>query len=101
MKTVAVSKVDAKLNAVVGTSQKERVVLTRGGKPSAVLIGIENYDAEDQAYATSAEFWRLIESRRQGRTVPLAELKTRLGHDNAGRHSPKMPITEGRTPRAG
>jgi PHD/YefM family antitoxin component YafN of YafNO toxin-antitoxin module len=88
MKTVAVSKVDSKLDALLGSAQKERVVLTRSGKPSAILIGIESYDAEDLQLASSSDFWRMIEGRRSGATIPLAELKARL-IERSGRRSPK------------
>jgi len=81
MKTIALSKADAKLNAVVGSAQKEHVVFTREGKPSAVLIGIESYDAEDRQLASSPEFWQLIQSRRTERTIPLEELKSKLLSD--------------------
>src|SRR5207248_9797529 len=57
---------------------RSRIVITRAGKPSAVLVGIESYDEEDLRLASSPEFWRLIEERRTGGTsVPLSELKDR------------------------
>jgi PHD/YefM family antitoxin component YafN of YafNO toxin-antitoxin module len=89
MKTIAVSNADSKLDSLVGSAQKERVLLTRAGKPSALLIGIENYDEEDLALATSANFWRMIEDRRSGKSLPLSEVKARLGLKGAHKRRSK------------
>jgi PHD/YefM family antitoxin component YafN of YafNO toxin-antitoxin module len=78
MKSITVSESDAELDRLVGDSQNERIVLLRNGKPSAVMIGIESYDAEDLELATSPEFWSLIESRRRGNVISLAEARSRL-----------------------
>jgi prevent-host-death family protein len=78
MKTYSLAEARSDIEAVLNSAQKERVVVTRAGKPSAVIVGVEGYDAEDIALASSADFWRLIEERRQGRTIPLAEIKKRL-----------------------
>jgi PHD/YefM family antitoxin component YafN of YafNO toxin-antitoxin module len=83
MKTVDVSKREMKLDALLSSSQRDRVVLTRGGKPSAVLIGIESYDDEDLELAGSADFWKLIESRRGGKSIPLSSLRAALAKKNS------------------
>lgn len=95
MKTIAASEVRANLEAVLGSAQKERIVVTRGGKPSAVLFGIESYDDEDLQLVHSEVFWRLIQSRRQGRAMPLSELRTRLKIEKAtpqARGGPKSSV---------
>ena len=79
MKTIAASESKPSLDTVLDLAQKERVLLTRAGKPSAVVIGIESYDEEDLRLVASHDFWQLIESRRQGTSIPFAELKARLG----------------------
>ena len=78
MKPIALEELQTNTTAVLNRAQKERVVITRGGKLCAVVIGVENYDAEDIELARSADFWRLIEGRRQGEMIPLAEVKQRL-----------------------
>jgi len=90
MKTVALSDLQKKVESIVSSAQKERIVLTRGGKPSALLIGIESYDDEDLQLAGSADFWRLIEDRRRGQSIPLSELRTRLKLPRARRSSKKQ-----------
>jgi len=78
MKTISVTQARSDLERVLDSAQKERIVVTRAGKPSVVIVGIESYDAEDRALAGSAEFWRMIERRRRGRSISLDELKARL-----------------------
>jgi PHD/YefM family antitoxin component YafN of YafNO toxin-antitoxin module len=84
MKPIPTTEVQTDLDAVLDLAQKERLVIMRHGKPSVVVIGVEQYDAEDWELATSGEFWRMIEERRHGRLIPLAEVKTRLASAPAG-----------------
>ncbi len=78
MKTVNVRDLQKKIKEFVDASQKDRVVLTRHGKPSAILVGVEGEDWETVVQETNAEFWNLIQSRRKQKTIPLAVMKTRL-----------------------
>jgi prevent-host-death family protein len=95
MKTISLAQARADLNAVLDSAQKERIVVLRAGKPSAVLVGIEGYDAEDLYLATSPDFWKLIQERRQGRLVPLSEVKARL----EGRETSRPSLKKAKTPR--
>lgn len=65
----------AKLDSAVNEAQRERVVLTRGGKPVALLIGVEGLDEEQLQLGSSDKFWRLIEERRTQKTMGRAELE--------------------------
>ena len=78
MKSISLAEARSDIEAVLDSAQKERVLVTRAGKPSAVIVGIESYDEEDLALARAPEFWRMIEQRRQGRSISLAQLKARL-----------------------
>jgi prevent-host-death family protein len=78
MKTVSARELQRKIKKCVDLSQEDRVVITRHGRPSAVLVGVEGRDWEDLALQTSPGFWKLIEARRREPTVSLAELKARL-----------------------
>jgi prevent-host-death family protein len=78
MKTVEIGTQPA-LAAILKSAQKQRLLLTNNGRPAAVVLSLENYDAEDFALASSEEFWEMIEARRRStKGVPLAELKARL-----------------------
>ncbi len=48
MRNVAEKELQINLNAILTRAQSERIVISRGGKPCAVLVGIEDYDAEGQ-----------------------------------------------------
>ena len=80
MKTIPMTDLCNDPNAVLDSAQTERIVISRGGKPCAVLVGIEAYDTEDLQWATSTEFWGMIRQRRaHGKEFPLADVEARLG----------------------
>ncbi len=74
MKEATIEKLPAEVGALVEASQGERIVLTRGGQPVAVLVGIRDKDDEDIGLEMSPEFWTMIEERRREPTVSLAEV---------------------------
>jgi len=78
MKTVTTRDLQKKVKECMDISQEEQVVITRHGKPAAVLVGVEGRDWEDLVLQTSPAFWELIEDRRKQRTISLTELNTRL-----------------------
>jgi prevent-host-death family protein len=78
MKSVTARDLQKKVKECVDLSQTERVIVTRHGKPAAVLVGVEGKDWEDIVLETSPAFWRLIEKRRKQRTISLKDLKSRL-----------------------
>ncbi len=59
-------------------AQKERIIVTRDGEPLALVIGMENKDAEDFHYMTSPEFWKMIEETRRMPTVRWEDVKAEL-----------------------
>jgi prevent-host-death family protein len=78
MKTVTIRDLQKKLKESVDAAQSDRVVITRQGKPAAVLVGVEGSDWETVVLETNASFWRLIEKRRKQATVSLTEMRKRL-----------------------
>ena len=78
MKTVNARDLQKKIKECVDMSQQDQVVITRRGKPAAVMVGVEGQDWEDLVLQTSSTFWRLIEERRKEATVSMKELRTRL-----------------------
>jgi prevent-host-death family protein len=79
MKTISNHDAQVDIDAVLDSAQSERIIVTRNGKPSAVIVGLESYDEEDLRLASSAHFWRMIQERRgSGTSISLSELKTRL-----------------------
>jgi prevent-host-death family protein len=68
----------ANLEECVRQAQDERVVLTRKGKPVALLVGVQGLDLEQIDLGQSDEFWKLIRDRRGQKTISRAELEKRL-----------------------
>ncbi|HQU45864.1 MAG TPA: type II toxin-antitoxin system Phd/YefM family antitoxin, partial [Pirellulales bacterium] len=79
MKSISTQELKSNLDAILSSVQGQRMLISRRGKPCAVLVGVEDYDAEDLQLSTSDEFWRMIGARRSsGKSVPLSELEARL-----------------------
>lgn len=78
MKTVTVRELQKKIKACLDEAQEDRVVITRRGKPTAVLIGVEGEDWETVILETDPTFWRLIQERRKQPTLSIEALKARL-----------------------
>ncbi len=97
MKPITAVQVEADLDEVLDSAQNERIVIMRGGKPSALIIGIESYDDEELKLATSPEFWRMIQERRRGKSIPLSELKARLQSKSPPGKSGKRKGLRGKT----
>jgi prevent-host-death family protein len=79
MSNVPEKELQKNLDAILTRAQSERIVISRRGKPCAVLVGIEDYDDENLALASSSDFWSMIRQRRgSGKSIPLAEVEERL-----------------------
>jgi prevent-host-death family protein len=78
MKTVNDRDLQKKVKECVDMSQQDQVVITRRGKPAAVMVGVEGKDWEDLVLQASPNFWKLIEERRKEPTMSMRELRTRL-----------------------
>jgi antitoxin (DNA-binding transcriptional repressor) of toxin-antitoxin stability system len=80
MKTIGLEH--ATLDACIKGARHERVVITRKGKPVALVIGIEGLDEEQLQLGSSEKFWTLIEGRRKQKTISRAELERRIKDGN-------------------
>ena len=78
MKTINVRDLQKNVRKCMVASQKDRVVITRHGKPAAVLVGVEGRDWEDVLYQTSASFWKMIQRRRKEKTLSFQEMRSRI-----------------------
>jgi len=78
MKTVNARDFQKKIKECVDLSQHDHVVITRRGKPAAVMVGVEGKEWEDLVLQTSSTFWRLIDERRKEPTMSMKELRSRL-----------------------
>ena len=78
MKTVTVRDLQKTVKACLDEAQGDRVVITRRGKPAAVLIGVEGEDWETVVLETDPTFWQLVQKWRKQPTISLDELEARL-----------------------
>ena len=75
MKTINVRELQKHVRGCVRASQRNRVVVTRHGIPTALIIGVEGTDWETLALQTNPSFWRMIEKRRAENTISLEVMK--------------------------
>jgi prevent-host-death family protein len=75
VKTISVRDLQKSVKEAVDSAQSHRVVVTRRGKPAAVLFGVEGKDWETVVLETSSRFWELIEERRAEPTLSVDELE--------------------------
>ena len=96
MKRMAVEDLASNLQALIKTTPKEQVLLTRKGRPFAFVSNASKYDWEDIGYMVDPEFWNMIRERRKdkGRGIPLAEVMARL----AQREKAEKPAAPQRRP---
>ena len=82
MNRVEVSEASSPLSEYVPEKGAEPLIITRGGKPVAALVPVENTDLETAALSTNPQFLALIERsrlrwRREG-GVSSEEMRRRL-----------------------
>ncbi len=78
MKSISVRELQRRLKEFVDASQGERVVVTRHGKPAAILVGVEGQDWEELVLETDPKFWRMLAKRRQEPTMSAEEMRGRV-----------------------
>jgi prevent-host-death family protein len=78
MKTVALREAKQSLSGFVAQAQRERVLITKHGKPAALVIGVEGQDIEDVLLSQDPDFWKLVEARRRQPTLSIAEVRAKV-----------------------
>ncbi len=86
MKLVSLDR--ATLETCVRDAQRERVVITRKGKPIALIVGVEGLDEEQLQLGASDKFWELITERRTEKTMSRAELEQKINAKNRSESRP-------------
>ena len=79
MKLIGLKEAKTTLSACVAESQHERVLITRRGRPAALVIGVEGEDLEEMLLAGDAEFWKTIEERRRRATLTSNDIRRSFG----------------------
>ena len=78
MTTISAGDLQKNINRCIQRSQRGYVVITRQGKPAAVIVGVQGMDWENVTLDTDASFWRLIHNRRKQSTLSLEAFKQRI-----------------------
>ena len=80
MKVVSLSEAKDGLSSYVEEAQHATVLVTKHGKPAALLIGVEGEDFEDLMTQADPEFWKMIRERRKypGEALPTSEMRARI-----------------------
>ena len=80
MKVKALGRAKQELSETVDESQEEHVLITRHGKPAALLVGVEGMEVEEVVIASNPRFWELVEQRRNDPrpSFSIAEVRERL-----------------------
>lgn len=81
MKTISVRDLQKHVKEAVDSAQRDDVVVTRRGRPAAVLLEVEGKDWETVVLETSSELWKLIEERRAEATLSSEELERELADE--------------------
>jgi prevent-host-death family protein len=80
VKVVALGQAKNELSAYVDEAQHDRVLVTRHGRPAAIIIGVEGEELEDLLTRSDPKFWQMIETRRKAsKTISSDEMRRRLG----------------------
>jgi antitoxin (DNA-binding transcriptional repressor) of toxin-antitoxin stability system len=85
VKTVELEQLHPEVQDCIEAAQGDGFLVTRSGRPAAVILGVQGLDAEDIAWARDAAFWEMIEARRREPTVSRAELDERIEQAVASR----------------
>jgi hypothetical protein len=80
MKTIGLEH--ATLGTCIKDARRDRVVVTRKGKPVALVLGVEGLDEEQLQLGSSDKFWTLIEERRRQKAISRRELEKILDGTN-------------------
>ncbi len=90
MKVVPLGQAKNALSAYVEEAQRDRVLVTRHGKPAALIIGVEGEEFEDLMTRSDPEFWQMIEARRKAaKLLSAQEMRKRLGLERKGKRRRK------------
>lgn len=88
MKRLDITQATAPLAEYARDAGSEPIIVTRGGKPIAALVPIENADWETVTLSTHPQFLALIERSRTRQKaeggISSAEMRRRLGLEQGG-----------------
>jgi len=99
MKVMGIREARSTFGDCLDEAQRRRILITRNGRPAALLIGVEGEELEDVFTQSDPAFWRMIEERRRAgrKHLSLDEVRERLGVERA----PSKPSARSRRKAVG
>jgi len=91
MKSISVRDLQKKVKECIDDAQVDRIIITRRGRPAAVLIGVEDKNWDAVVSQSDPSFWKLLRARRRQPTLSIGEMRKRLGVRKSSRRP--RPIT--------
>jgi prevent-host-death family protein len=97
MKMIGLRDAKQALSECVDAAQRESIIITRHGKPAALLVGVQSDDLETVLLKADRKFWELAEERLQpgAQEYSLAEIRSeverRAGAARTGRRRTGSP----------
>jgi prevent-host-death family protein len=79
VKVVGLRETKQALSEYVDAAQTERILITRHGRPAALLVGVEGLEMAALFDAAGGDFWKVVEKRRRGTGRRAAESGARAG----------------------
>ncbi|MFA4973815.1 MAG: type II toxin-antitoxin system Phd/YefM family antitoxin [bacterium] len=79
MKSVALRDMKTGFSDYITQAQKDYILITKHGKPAAIVWGVEGRDLEDIFYMTNRAFWTTMRKRRSQKSMPWNSAKRELG----------------------
>ena len=84
MRVLAMRDAKTGFSATLDEAQRDRVLITRNGKPSAIVIGVEGREFEDVLLMSNPKFWEMIEaSRRNPKMYSMGEVRKHFAQKDA------------------
>ena len=79
MKSIGVRDLQKRVKECIDEAQVDRLVITRRGKPAALLIGVEDKSWDAVISQSDPAFWKFVRARRAQPTLSISEMRKRLG----------------------
>jgi antitoxin (DNA-binding transcriptional repressor) of toxin-antitoxin stability system len=90
MRVLAMRDAKTGLSATLDEAQHDRVLITRDGRPSAIVIGVEGREFEDVLLMSNPKFWEMIEaSRRNPRVYSMTDLRDHFAPKDSTKGVPR------------
>jgi hypothetical protein len=95
MKRMTVEEFTGSVDRFSQTSPNQQILLTRRGKPLALVRSVKGLDEEQIRDISDPKFWDMIAARRREPTVPLEVVEAKLREDER-RERMKKKVRKGK-----